>query len=103
MAYRMALNHPEKFGGVVAMNGIMPRQGCPLFRLDELRQLRVLIAHGTANPLIPVSLARRDFRLMYTAGMPVKFLTYTTTHRLHTDMLRDVNRWIQDVIDIDSV
>ncbi len=102
-AYRLALNHPEKFGGMIAMNGIMPRRGCPLFRLDELRQLRVFIAHGNANPFLPVSLARRDFRLMYTAGMPVKFQTYMTTHRLHADMLRDANRWIQDVIEIDSV
>ncbi len=102
VAYRLGLMHPEKFGGLIALNGAMPRRGCPLFRLQELRRLRVLLCHGTANPLSPVSLARRDFRLMYTAGMPVKFNTYTTTHRLHTDMLRDVDRWIQDVIEIDS-
>lgn len=102
IAYRLALNHPEKFGGMIALNGTMPRR-CPLFRLEELRQLRVLIGHGNANPLVPVSLARRDFRLLYTAGMPVKFNTYTTTHRLHTDMLRDVDRWIQSTIELDSM
>jgi phospholipase/carboxylesterase len=103
MAYRLALNYPEKFGGMIACNGVMPRRGCPLFRLDQLRGLRVHIGHGTANPLVPVSLARRDFRLLYTAGLPVKFRTYTTTHRLHSDMLRDVDQWLQDVIDLDSV
>lgn len=102
VAYRLALNHPDKFGGVIALNGTMPRR-CPLFRLNELRSLRVLIGHGTANPVIPVSLARRDFRLLYTAGLPVKFRTYTTTHRLHADMLRDVDRWIQRAIEIDSM
>lgn len=102
MAYRLGLNHPEKFGGVVALNGNMPRTGCSLFHLDQVRQLRMMIGHGNANPLVPVSLARRDFRLLYTAGVTVKFQTYTTTHRLHADMLRDVNRWIQRVIEFDS-
>ena len=102
IAYRLALTYPEKFGGMIALNGTMPRR-CPLFRLDELRRLRVMIGHGNANPLVPVSLARRDFRLLYTAGLPVKFNTYTTTHRLHTDMPRDVDRWIQSTIELDSI
>ncbi len=102
IAYRLALSHPEKFGGVIVLNGTMPRR-CPLFRLNELRSLRVLIGHGTANPVIPLSMARRDFRLLYTAGLPVKFRTYTTTHRLHADMLRDVDRWIQRAIEVDSL
>jgi phospholipase/carboxylesterase len=102
VAYRLALSHPENFGGVIALNGSMPRR-CPLFRLAELRSLRVLIGHGTANPVIPISMARRDFRLLYTAGLAVKFRAYTTTHRLHADMLRDVDRWIQRAIEIDSM
>lgn len=102
VAYRLGINHPEKFGGIVALNGLLPQRGCSLFSQFALRQLRVFIGHGTANPFAPISLARQDFRLLYTAGLPVKFRTYTTTHRLHSDMLRDVDRWIQAAIEIDS-
>ncbi|MFL5341600.1 MAG: alpha/beta hydrolase [Gemmataceae bacterium] len=102
LAYRLGLTHPTKFGGVVSLNGSMPRKDAPLFRLPELRQLRVLIGHGIANPVVPLSLARRDYRLLYTAGLSVKLQTYAATHRVHSEMLRDVDRWIQRVIEIEG-
>jgi phospholipase/carboxylesterase len=94
LAYRLGLTYPEKFGGVISLNGCMPRRGGPLLRLPDVRQLRVLIAHGIANALVPLSSAREDFYLLYTAGLPVRMHTYPATHKLHVDMLRDINRWI---------
>jgi phospholipase/carboxylesterase len=94
LAYRLGLSFPQKFAGVIALNGAMPRRGRPLLRLPELRQLRVLIGHGIANAVVPLVLARADHRLLYTAGLDVRLHTYPATHRLHPDMLRDVNRWI---------
>ena len=32
------------------------------------------------------------------AGADVRFQSYATTHRIHSDMLRDVNRWIMDAV-----
>ena len=96
LAYRLGLMCPEKFGGLIALNGAMPRGG-PLFRLPAVRQLRVLIGHGIANAVVPLSSAKSDFRLLYTAGLDVHMHTYPATHKLHPDMLRDVNRWVMDV------
>ena len=103
VAYHMGLTFPEKFGGIIALNGRMPRTGCPLFRFNELRRLNVLIGHGSANPVVPLSLARLDYRLLYAAGLPVRLRAYTTTHRLHSDMLRDVDRWIQYSIEREDI
>jgi phospholipase/carboxylesterase len=97
LAYQLGLMYPGKFGGVISLNGTMPRNGRPLLRLPEGRQLRVLIGHGIANAVVPLGDARRDFRLLYSAGMPVRMHTYPATHRLHPDMLRDINRWIMEV------
>jgi phospholipase/carboxylesterase len=97
LAYRLGLMYPDKFGGIVSLNGCMDRGG-PLLRLPEVRNLKVLIGHGIANAVVPLSLARQDYRLFYSAGMPVKMMTYPTTHRIHPDMLGDVDRWIQGQI-----
>jgi phospholipase/carboxylesterase len=97
LAYRLGLLFPERFGGIVSLNGAMARHGGPLLRLPEVRGLRVLIGHGIANAIVPLSHARRDFRLLYSAGLSVCLHTYPATHRLHPDMLRDVNRWIIDL------
>jgi phospholipase/carboxylesterase len=97
LAYRLGLAMPPNVAGVIALNGAMPSRG-PLFRLPEVRGLRVLIGHGIANAVVPLALARRDCRLLYTAGVDVRMYTYATTHRLHPDMLRDMNRWIMEQV-----
>jgi len=96
VAYRLGLLFPQRFAGVISLNGLMPREKRPLFRLPELRQLRVLIGHGIANVFMPLSSAREDHRALYCAGLDVRMHTYPTTHRLHTDMLRDIDRWIME-------
>jgi phospholipase/carboxylesterase len=93
MAYRLGLLFPEKFAGIVALNGAMTRGG-PLLRLPEVRSLRVFIGHGIANAYLPLSAAKQDHSLLYTAGLDVTLRTYLTNHRLHPDMLRDLDRWM---------
>jgi phospholipase/carboxylesterase len=96
LAYRLGLLYPEKFAGVISLNGSMPRRGGPLLRLPEVRHLKLLIGHGIANALVPFSMARNDFRLFYAAGLDVRLHSYPANHRIHPDMLRDVNRWIME-------
>ena len=42
----------------------------------------------------PIEHGRADQRLLWSAGIDVTTKTYPTNHRLHADMLRDINRWI---------
>ena len=70
---------------------------------SAVRNLRVFIGHGSNNPVIPVAAARQATRLLNTAGADVRFQSYSATHRIHSDMLRDVNRWIMDAVsDLDG-
>jgi phospholipase/carboxylesterase len=94
LAYRLALSFAEKFAGVISLNGSLPPRGSLFLRLRAVRGLRAFIGHGIANAIVPLSSARDDFRLLYTAGLDVRLHTYPATHRLHPDMLRDINRWI---------
>ncbi len=103
-AYRLGLAMADQVAGVVALNGLLPkRSGRPLFRLNAVRNFRVFIGHGSNNPVIPLSMARHAARLLNSAGAEVRFQSYSTTHRIHPDMLRDVNRWIMDAVsDLDG-
>ena len=94
LAYRLGLAFPEKFAGIISLNGSLPRHTGPLFRLPQARQLRILIGHGIANAVVPLSMAREDFRVFYAAGISVRMFGYPATHKLHPDMLRDINRWV---------
>jgi phospholipase/carboxylesterase len=96
-AYRLALTFPKRLAGVISLNGCLPPRGSLFFRLPEIRQLNTFIGHGIANAVVPLSIARDNFRLLYTAGLNVRMHTYPANHRLHPNMLRDVNRWIIDL------
>src|SRR5215212_9601772 len=103
VAYRLALQRPGQFAGVVSINGTLPRPAeGPLFRDDEVKDLRVLIAHGAANEVVPLEMARRDFLALYGAGADVLLSTYPCTHTVHPNMLRDINRWVIRNVDHDA-
>jgi phospholipase/carboxylesterase len=103
LAYRLGLEFPDRFAGVISLNGTRARRGAPLLRLPDVRDVRVFIGHGIANSVVPLSLARDDYRLFYAAGLPLEMQTYPANHRLHPDMLRDVNRWIMGHCNEESV
>jgi len=95
VAYRLGLGMADRVAGVIALNGQIPKgTGAPLFRLGAVRNLRVLIGHGVENPAVPYTSAQRDYRLLYAAGADVRLVGYPTNHKIHPNMLRDVNRWI---------
>jgi phospholipase/carboxylesterase len=103
VAYRLARRLPGKFAGVIAVNGVLPRPADgPVFQTDEVKDLRVLIAHGAANEVVPLELARRDYLALYGAGADVMLNTYPSAHTVHPHMLRDINRWVIHNVDVDT-
>lgn len=103
VAYRIGLGMADQIAGIIALNGQIPMaSGLPLFRLGAVRNLPVLIGHGLQNARLPYAAAQKDFRLLYAAGANVQLLGYDTDHRIHPNMLRDVNRWIMGGVTADA-
>lgn len=98
-AWRLGAQHPEKFAGVISLNGKLPSFGSPVLPFKKFRKLRAFLAHGQDNRRIPVDCCNQDFRLLLTAGLSVTQQIYPTTHRLHPWMLRDLNRWMMSHVD----
>jgi phospholipase/carboxylesterase len=94
VAYRMGLSYPERFAGVVAINGWIPDGFRPLARLKACRELRILVVHGEWNARVPVLSARRDVAMMRAGGLRVAFQSYPCAHRLTSPMLADVDTWL---------
>lgn len=103
MAYRVGLQMPEKLGGLISLNGSLPRPaGLPATIDANLQHLRVLIAHGAANEKQPLEMARQDYLALYAAGVDVTLNTYPTTHQIMQSMWRDMNRWLMHHVMIDN-
>ena len=94
VAYRVAMSHPDRFAGVVAINGWLPGGFRPLARVKDCRSLRVLVVHGEWNGRVPVDHARRTVGTLRNAGLNVAFQSYPCAHRLTSHMLSDVDTWL---------
>jgi len=95
-AYRLGLGMPSRFAGVVAVNGWLPRSHGPLIWLPQARRIRVLVAHGRGNQLVPVAAAEQAHRLLLTAGIDAKLELFDAGHRIHSPLLRIINEWLME-------
>ncbi len=94
VAYRLGLCYPERFAGVVAINGWIPGGFRPLGRLKDCRDLRILVVHGEWNARVPVRTVRRNVATLRAGGLRVAFQSYPCAHRLTSPMLADVDTWL---------
>jgi phospholipase/carboxylesterase len=94
VAYRLGLTYPDRFAGVVALNGWIPDGFRPLARLKECRDLRILVVHGEWNARAPIHQARRQVAALRAGGLRVAFHAYPCAHRLTSPMLSDVDTWL---------
>ena len=88
------MSHPERFAGVVAINGWLPGGFRPLARIKDCRGMRVLVVHGEWNARIPVEHARRTVGTLRNGGLKVAFQSYPCAHRTTSHMLADVDTWL---------
>ncbi|CAN5532375.1 hypothetical protein BH11PLA2_BH11PLA2_39250 [soil metagenome] len=93
-AYRAAFCLGDKVAGVIALNGTMPRpsEGKPVFRMNDVRHMKIFQAHGTELATLPQ--ADRDYRALYGAGADVEQRRYETGRNITKPMLTDVNKWL---------
>ncbi|MFI5458837.1 MAG: alpha/beta hydrolase [Isosphaerales bacterium] len=94
VAYWLGLRFPERFAGVVAINGWLPVGLRPLGRLKACRELSVLVVHGAWNAKVPLHEARQNVGILRAGGLRVAFQSYPSAHRLTNPMLSDVDTWL---------
>ena len=98
MAFRIAMQFPRYFAGVVSLGGAFPEGRMPLRQLDSVRQLPCLMCVGRDSPVFPPTEAARQMTLFHTAGMSVTVRQYPCRQELSMQMLEDLNRWIMEQV-----
>ncbi len=94
VAYWLGLSFPERFAGVVAINGWLPVGLRPLGRLKACRELPILVVHGAWNAKVLLHDARQNVATLRAGGLSVAFQSYPSSHRLTNPMLSDVDTWL---------
>jgi len=95
MALYTGLRYPEKLGGILALSTYLPLDQ----KLDEFsavnRAIPIMMAHGTMDPLIPLSFAELSRDLLVKAGYQVDWHTYPMQHSVCPQEIQDISAWFQ--------
>jgi len=98
MAFRLAMNHPQRFAGAVSLGGAFPRGQNALGNLAAVRRVPVFLAAGRDSQVYPAAEVCEDLRLLHAAGMSITLRQYPCGHELSPQMLKDLDRWIIEQI-----
>jgi phospholipase/carboxylesterase len=94
MAFRLAMDHPRHFAGVLSLCGEFPSGRTPLRRLVEARRVPIFLCCGRDSRSYPPSAVCDHLRLFHSAGMQVALRQYPCGHEIAPAMLGDMDRWI---------
>jgi phospholipase/carboxylesterase len=96
MALDSGLRTAKRPAGIVAMSGGLYEQ--ELVDLAPRAGLPVLIAHGTADDVVPVQYARRARHVLEAAGLDVTFREYPMSHQVAQEEAEDVRAFLEKVV-----
>ncbi len=98
MAFRVGMNNPSYFAGVLSLCGALPSVR-PLFsNLTDARRLPLFLATGRDSQVYGADKVSDDLRLLHTAGMSITLRQYPCGQELAPQMLGDVDRWVIEQI-----
>jgi phospholipase/carboxylesterase len=98
MSYALAGTRPGVFRGVVANSGFIPESPDIPYRWKELTETEFFVTHGTEDPVIPVSMARRARELLSASGARFVYREYPVPHTISEAALREISAWLSQFL-----
>jgi len=94
MSYSLALTRPDEIAGVIANSGYVPEETDLQFQWNNLNGTSFFVAHGTHDPIIPVSMGRRARFLFEQSNADLMYKEYSMAHQISDESLRDMAQWL---------
>jgi phospholipase/carboxylesterase len=83
MAVEVGLRYPRRFAGIVGLSGWVCEPETLLQELSPVaRQQRLLLTHGTGDPLLPIAQVRPQIPPLKAAGINVEWCEFDKVHTI---------------------
>jgi phospholipase/carboxylesterase len=97
MSMNVALTHPEKVAGVLAMSGrllpeILPKMAAP----EQLQDLPIMVTHGTFDDVLPIENGRATREILSRLPVALTYKEYPTAHGISPQNFTDILEWLQN-------
>ncbi len=95
MVLHTGLRYTQPLAGILALSTYLPLADS---LADEAaaanRQVPLMMAHGTQDPVVPVSLALQSRDMLQQQGYNVAWRTYPMQHAVCPEEVQDIRDWL---------
>lgn len=98
MTYRYGLPNPDMFRGLAVLSGVAPETDTMSARLPDDRSQPIFVAHGTADMMIEVQMARDTLEFLRAEGYKPLYHEYAMAHEISQQTIDDLSAWIHEVL-----
>jgi len=97
MAIEMGLRYPQRFAGVVGISGYVCEPDKVLGELSPVAaEQRLLLTHGTLDPMIPFAVVREQVNLLKAAGLRIEWHEFVKPHTIAEAEVALIRRFLED-------
>lgn len=83
MSVDVGLRYPHRLAGVVGISGYVWQPGALLAELSPVaKQQRVLMTHGTLDPIVPFAQTREQVKQLQAAGLSIEWHEFVKPHTI---------------------
>lgn len=99
VALHTALRFRRRLAGLAVLSSWLPLAGTLEKEIsEESRTLPIFMAHGTYDPMLPISLGQDSRQTLERAGYKVEWHEYPMQHAVCAAEIADVSRWLNRVL-----
>jgi len=99
IALQTGLRHPERLAGILALSTYLPLPETLEQEASQAnRDVPIFMAHGTQDPVIPLSWAMRSRDRLKALGYAVEWHEYPMPHSVCAEEIADISRWLRTVL-----
>lgn len=94
LSYVFACSYPQLVNRMVSLAGFMPDCGDQVIAKNKLLGVRVFMAHGIKDSIVPIEMARAAQKFLTRAGAQVEFCQSNSGHKIDKDCLSAITRFM---------
>ena len=101
MALHTALRETDRLAGVLALSTYLPLEGTLEAEAHPANAaVPLFMAHGTADPIVPLTLGESSRNRLRSLGHEVDWHTYPMPHSVCAEEVADIREWLLGVLPV---
>lgn len=102
IAMHTAMRFSERLAGLMALSSWMPLESTINEEVaqepgSQPRDLPILMAHGSFDPMLPISAGQHAREIMQNVGFKVQWHEYPMAHAVCAEEIAEIRRWLLQI------